>query len=350
MATIRREKRTEKWEAIIRRKGHKTVSGTFDSYEEAEGWATLEEARVVGRRAAFAALQLTLGQLLDRYEKEISAHKSRPDLERSIIRMWKDSPLADRALGDLEAGDYQSWIDEQAKRVGYNRLRLYRALVSHLYTICRRRWKIPGLGNPAADVEIPRDNARAYVGRPAPDERLLDKVLAACNERLRTFMLILCETGMRRGELATLTWDRVKFQRRIVMLEKTKNGRPRAVALSPTALSLFQGLRPQGVEKPSGSVWSIKDPHSWSKLWRDACKRAGVPSSEVWLHDARRLRTSELYARGWQIPEVMSAVGHRTWQMSREYTDLEAERLAERLAREEGEDGDDKGETADNNA
>lgn len=41
-------KRTGNREAVVRRKGHRPILATFRSYEEAEGWATLEEARIIG--------------------------------------------------------------------------------------------------------------------------------------------------------------------------------------------------------------------------------------------------------------------------------------------------------------
>jgi len=50
------------------------------------------------------------------------------------------------------------------------------------------------------------------------------------------------ETGMRRGELYALEWDRVDFERRQLILLKTKNGTARVVILTAAAVSALEHL------------------------------------------------------------------------------------------------------------
>lgn len=355
MATIRQVKRTGNWEAIVRRKGHKPISATFESYEEAEGWATLEEARIIGERrggrAVEAARGLTLAQILDKYESEITPTKRRPELELSLIKFWRDTELADRPLRDVDAVAIQAVVNRirddrpprdlktqaeidawrrREKRRSPNRVRLYLALLSHVFTVGRKNWKL-GLGNPVRDVErpsVPKLAAR----RPVRADLL--RVLAVCSPKLRQYAEIAIETGMRRTELAELDWSQVKFGQQIIELYEgqTKSGRAREVSLSPRALELLRGKWKEDGEPNLGRLWDIEDPHSWTTAWRKACKRAKVDPRRCNIKGLRHERGGSLGAAGWSPVQIAQQLGHEQWSTSRIYTDVRSAEIIERLA------------------
>ena len=81
----------------------------------------------------------------------------------------------------------------------------------------------------------------------ARDRRLeageLERLLSACeNKWFRAVILFAIETGMRRGEILSLTWEGVHLGKRYVHLPDTKNGDSRDVPLSPQALELLGDL------------------------------------------------------------------------------------------------------------
>ena len=55
-------------------------------------------------------------------------------------------------------------------------------------------------------------------------------------------ILFAIETGMRRGEILSLTWENVHLEKRYVQLPDTKNGESRDVPLSPLAMELLREL------------------------------------------------------------------------------------------------------------
>ncbi|HKW94036.1 MAG TPA: site-specific integrase [Methylomirabilota bacterium] len=64
------------------------------------------------------------------------------------------------------------------------------------------------------------------------------------------------ETGLRKGELLGLTWDRVDFSRGVLRLEMTKSGRRREVPMREVVdavLSALPGKR-EGRMWPAGSI------------------------------------------------------------------------------------------------
>ena len=76
-------------------------------------------------------------------------------------------------------------------------------------------------------------------------ERLL-QVCVSPNKWFRPVVLFAIETGMRRGEILSLTWGNIHFSKRYVHLTDTKNGCSRGVPLSTLELEL-QGELPRNI-------------------------------------------------------------------------------------------------------
>ncbi|AWP23170.1 hypothetical protein C4901_07380 [Acidiferrobacter sp. SPIII_3] len=79
------QKRSGAWRAIVKRKGHETQTRTFNTKAEAEAWACVIESEIA--RGVFVsraeAENTTLGQLLDRYQREITPQKRGARMEQS---------------------------------------------------------------------------------------------------------------------------------------------------------------------------------------------------------------------------------------------------------------------------
>ena len=88
MATIRKYR--GKFNVQIRRKGYPFISRTFANLTTAKRWATATEADME-RNLYVAPAEGTLGELLDRYEKEISPlHKSH-EIEACRLKTLKST-------------------------------------------------------------------------------------------------------------------------------------------------------------------------------------------------------------------------------------------------------------------
>ena len=63
-------------------------------------------------------------------------------------------------------------------------------------------------------------------------------------------------SGMRKGEILELAWERVDFSRGVLLLEQTKNGRRREVPMNRAvydALSSLPGPKEEGLVPPGSS-------------------------------------------------------------------------------------------------
>ncbi len=330
------------WRVQIRKKGYPVQRKTFDSRAEAEAWSATVESEMA--RGVFVsrqeAEQTTLLEAFERYEREVSSTKKGYAREKERIRTWKAHPLARRSLASIRGGDLAAFRDERLKKVAANTVRLDLALVSHLFTIARKEWGMEGLSNPASAIRKPK----LPQGR---DRRLkdgeLERILSSTESPvLPSIVRLAIETGMRRGEIASLTWEVVDLKKRTILLSDTKNGERRLVPLSKEAVRILSDL-PRSLD---GELWGIEA--GWitkgflealnraRKSYVKECEEKGAKPDRTFLtnlrfHDLRHEATSRFFEKGLNPMEVSAITGHKTLQMLRRYTHLKPENLARML-------------------
>ena len=180
-------------------------------------------------------------------------------------------------------------------------------------------------------------------GKPDGRERRLSegeekKLLEAARNSSRSWLehaiIISIETCMRQGELAGLTWDRVKLTSEFphIDLLKTKNDRARRVPLSERALSSFEALQPKGPTETDRHkpVLPVETGRGIIHAFRDALDGKGFP--DLRWHDLRHEAISRLFElTDLRENEIMAISGHLTPAMLTRYTHLRADRLGARL-------------------
>ena len=91
------------FQAIVRRKGYPTQTKTFETRNEAEAWSRSIESKIdVNQFRDRRELEtLTLGDLLQRYLKEVTPTKRGAVQEGNRIKQLLEHPLALRPLSTL---------------------------------------------------------------------------------------------------------------------------------------------------------------------------------------------------------------------------------------------------------
>jgi len=158
-------------------------------------------------------------------------------------------------------------------------------------------------------------------------------LLAECskNPMLWAIVFTALETGMRKGELADLTWKDINFERRSIRLMRTKNNESRTVPISDRLLPVLERLY---VERSGGYVFSKPDgsPYgNWRKAFENACKRAGI--EDFRFHDLRHTFASYLVMAGVDIRTVQELMGHKDIKMTMRYSHLSQSHLLEAVNR-----------------
>ncbi|HUI07268.1 MAG TPA: tyrosine-type recombinase/integrase [Verrucomicrobiae bacterium] len=144
-------------------------------------------------------------------------------------------------------------------------------------------------------------------------------LLDHCDQRLKTFVLAAVDTGFRAGELQSLRWTDVDFQRGNVAVASgyTKNGDPRT---NPMTKRLEQALRDwkQGHSNGDGLVFGE---YRYREPFERARNAAGL-GKDVVFHSLRHTYISRLVMAGVDIRTVQELAGHKTIMMTMRYTHL----------------------------
>ncbi len=164
--------------------------------------------------------------------------------------------------------------------------------------------------------------------------RLLTASAASKNRYLAAIVTIALHTGMRKGEIMGLEWERVDFSRGVILLEQTKSGRRREIPMNRAvddALAALPGAKAEGpvFRKANGGAWG-----NIRTAFERACQEAKITGFR--FHDLRHTFASHLVMRGRSLKEVQELLGHREFTMTLRYAHLSPDRLREAVASLEG--------------
>ena len=338
MATIRK-RGDYQWQAIVRKAGFDPVYATFDTKKEAEIWAMETELSMEKDRYVNRSNVPTLHDALQRYLREITIHKAKSTQSAEIKKAQTilAAPIAAKKLSDITPDVLSAWtadLSTRQKKAG-NTIRLYLAIISHLYTVAASAWGLRDLYNPvkAARASTPRP-ASGRERRLRPGECGL--LMAALPYPYDHMAALAIETAMRREEIFEITLENVNLKNRSIFLSKTKNGDARTVPLSPAALEIIGAIMAaeDKIKRKGapGRLWSTPEnvdaiSQMFGKHTADTCL------SDLHFHDLRHEAVSRFFENtDLDAMEIARISGHKTWSQLSRYSHLRTDRLADRLA------------------
>lgn len=325
MATIR--KRGEgQYHVQVRKRGYPTQTKTFSKEADARRWATIIESEMergvfVSRTEAEATL---VKDILQRYADEVLPAKRSEKSDKSRIKTLLEN-FGDYRLASLTSTHVAKFRDQRLQIVGPQSVIHEINLLNRALKTATMDWGIalPG-GLPTAQVRKP---AKPRGRDRRVSEAEIEKILKATEStELRAIVMLAVETGMRRGELASLLWENIDLKKQTAHLPKTKTDIPRTIPLSKKAVASIKTL---GV-RSEGKVFSLQG-ESMSQAFERACESHRANIEGVRFHDLRHEATSRLFEKGLNVMEVAAITGHKTLDMLKRYTHLRAEDLAKKL-------------------
>jgi integrase len=173
--------------------------------------------------------------------------------------------------------------------------------------------------NPCTKVKKYKlDNKRYRYLLPEEEPRLM-AALSGPRAHLKPLVIVALGTGMRQGEQLRLTWDRVDFSRRVLVLTKTKSGKDREVPMNPEVVKTLFALRSRSKgqeyvfvnEKTKTRIKEVK------KAFGTALKIAGIKGL-VW-HDLRATFGTRLGEAGYDAFTIAALMGHSQIQTTQRY-------------------------------
>jgi len=322
MASI--QKRNGRYHVRVRRQDVPSQCKSFRFKADALKWAAKTE-RAIETDQLFVGEDCTVGDLLDRYKKEITPSKKCAVIEGYRINKLKRRSIAEIRLSKLRSLDVATYRDERLKEVSASTCIRDISLLSNAIHIAIREWGFNLNQNPARQIRLPaleKARERRLVGD--EEDRLIEACQQSENEWLMPLVLLAIETAMRRGELLSLRWENVWLDQSFIHLPMTKNGEARDVPLSTKAKAIFQEIE----EQIDGVVFPIHF-EALKGLWKRAIRRAGI--DDLHFHDLRHEAASRFFEKGLNVMEVAAITGHKDLRMLQRYTHLRAEDLAMKL-------------------
>ncbi len=324
MASIRT--RNSKWQARIIRKGHPTIAKTFLTRQDAERWARSIEIEI--DRGTFVnndfAQKTLFKEILQKYLNKVAPNMRSADTQAIRVRKLMKHPIAEVNMAQLSPKHIADYRDERLKVIKPNTVIRELAVLSSIINHARREWGL-NIANPVTMIKKPFSTKGR--DRILNDEELgrLFIELEKISPWYKPLVEFALETAMRRGEIMSLLWVNINFEKSVAFLPLTKNGDSRYVPLSLKAIRILKSL-PRDIE---GRVFPLNK-GTVSILFLRALRRAKVENFH--FHDLRHTAITRLASIFSNPMEIAAISGHKSLSMLKRYTHLKAEDLVKKLA------------------
>jgi integrase len=258
-----------------------------------EEWTTKEEAlaALLARQKEIAAGQVertperTLGQLAEEYlvykKAKPSLREDTRYLERQFLPAFGSSLPVRKLTTPLIAQWERRRSADASPYTVANELTVFKHMLRRA-----RKW---GYLDTVPEIEMPKE-PRGRDRYLSEDEivRLLDARDRSTNPALGPLVRVAINTGMRRGEMLDLEWERLNLSTSTITLYDTKNGEPRSVPINSAVYAVLVALEPDP-EKRTGLVFRSpeggRSSSRFTKCFATALRRAGIHGFR--FHDLR---------------------------------------------------------------
>nr|WP_246681710.1 site-specific integrase [Methylobacterium sp. L1A1] len=159
-------------------------------------------------------------------------------------------------------------------------------------------------------------------------ECLRDECARSGNVQLLPMVELGIETAMRRGEVLSIQWKDVDFNKKTLLIPITKNGHARTIPLTPRALQIIEAQ--QSTKHHSVPRIFPTTEAAIKMAWRRVIRRCCLV--DLKYHDLRHEAISRFFELGLSIPEVALISGHRDTKMLMRYTHIRPENVSKKLA------------------
>lgn len=294
---------------------------------------TRRQLRDGGYRITLEERNRTFGELMDRF---LSEHVTKRASQRSYVGYAKrlraffgdGTPLADITPRLIVEYKNQLFADHLAP-ASVNR---HLATLKKAFNLAVREWEWCQK-NPVLSVSMEREHNGRDRWLTIEEEH---RLLATCAPWLRDVVQFALGTGMRMGEILSLSWRGVDLTRRTVMLFHSKNGERRTIPMNQTVLSLMKAKKEEAhsTKQPADNVIPLKAGHSNDLVFRSktgtaiegghlrrsfrlALKKSAI--EDFHFHDLRHTFATRLVQAGIELYKVQRLLGHKSPIMTQRY-------------------------------
>jgi integrase len=299
--------------------------------------------KAIGAGLVERPVDRTLGNLADEYlgYKGDQGKRSLKDDERIVRRRLLPAfgattpvrKLTAAAIAQYEKARMAATVTGCARKISAYTVANELSVLRHLLRLARRWGYVDGIPE-IVMPKRPRGRLR-YL-----DEGEIRRLLEACRESRNRYLfavvVLALNTGMRKGEILGLEWERVDLSSARIRLDRTKSGEPRGVPINRAVYDALIALEPDPARR-HGRVFPAGNDRRGSQVrtaFEAALVRAGIAGFR--FHDLRHTAASHLVMRGASLKDVQEILGHSDLRMTNRYAHLSPAHLRGAVERLEG--------------
>ncbi len=264
--------------------------------------------------------------------KETTRSGYRYNLDRHVLPTWGAYRLT-----EVSHAAVQAWVSTLGKSLGASTVRQIYLVLAGVLKFAVRDGRLPK--NPAEGVQLPRLKKRPHGYLTHAQVRSLANEAGSWGD----LVLVLAYTGLRWGEMAALSSERVDFERRRLDISVAvtevrgalvwgtpKNHESRSVpvpALALTGLAERARISPSPATLFRGADGGVVRAGNFrSRVFSPAlarCRKADPTFPQITIHDLRHTAASLAVASGANVKAVQRMLGHASAAMTLDvYADL----------------------------
>lgn len=275
----------------------------------------------------------TLNELKERYLRERSRRKAPQSYVRDegCFEHFANF-FGDRALADITPRSVSDYKNKRLQDVDPQTVVKELGVLRNAFNLAIKEWEWCR-DNPVSKVSMPKI--------PGGRVRFLKQneiaaLISCADEWFKPILSIALYTGLRQGNLISLTWDKLDLFKRLIVLDDTdmKNDERLGVPLNETVFTLLKDLFKVRLLNSNLVFHHDGKPFNKMKLTRAlkrACKKAKITNFR--FHDLRHTFASMLVQSGVDLYTVQKLLGHKDGRMTQRYAHLTQEKLASAVSR-----------------
>lgn len=252
-------------------------------------------------------------EFVTEYKKYAEANKKKKtyDAEKYTCELLSKH-FGNKRLSEITVKDLQQYKDKLSIEKAEGTVNRWFALLKGMFS------KAIDWGyakeNPVKKIKLFKLN-NAVIRYLDPNE--YKALLTHCDKSIKPFVMLALHTGLRKDELATLTWNDVNIEKRTIHIRQSKNGEGRFVPINATAKTVLEEL---AQVRRIDSQDIFHDLTNFRRLWEKALKHASI--TDFRFHDCRHTFASYAVMSGMDLRTLQDILGHKTILMTLRYSHL----------------------------
>jgi integrase len=211
------------------------------------------------------------------------------------------------------------------KKISKARVNRYIAIVKCLFNRLIDWGKLQS--NPCRGIKLYQEPPRTHWLEPGQ----IADLLAHCSARLKPIVQVALLTGLRKGDVLRLTWDRIEFEQMMIRIVQSKTKSALHLPMSPALAAVLRSV-PKDVDCPY--VFHERQrplrPYGWVRTdFLRATKDAGVAGTR--FHDLRHTAATQLRRLGRDLQIVQQALGHKSIRTTLRYSHVHPTELKDAM-------------------